>query len=243
MEPCFSRRTVVDFGQNTDRSLKVQGVKSMSRFLKATSAVVLLSTGFIGPTWATKPSRDQADGGKCVAVPNGEPGLFSIPLKTIDGEATSLKQYKGRVMLIVNTASRCGYTSQYSELQSVFSKFKDKGFVVLGFPANDFGGQEPGTNKAIKEFCSVNFKVQFPMFQKASVVGKDQQPLFRYLVEKASAQEGLPSGEVKWNFEKFLVDRSGKIIGRFPSSVAPDSPKLLQAIETALLTNEGASCS
>ena len=220
----------------------------MMEFRKRQLLQISMTVGLFASSevvWATKATRPEvasasqqcAEGRKKIAP------LMEVALKTIDGKKTSLKEYQGRVMLVVNTASRCGYTSQYGELQSVFEKYKERGFVVLGFPANDFGSQEPGSNQEIKEFCTVNFKVQFPMFEKASVVGKEQQPLYRILTSTSNASSGLKPGPIKWNFEKFLIDRDGQVLKRFPSSVAPDEPELTQAIESALLAKEGAACS
>lgn len=157
--------------------------------------------------------------------------LYDIPLKDINGKDVSLKDYKGKALLIVNVASECGYTKQYKPLEAVYQKYKDKGLVVLGFPSNDFGGQEPGSNAEIKEFCSSKYKVTFPMFDKVKVKsGTEQHPLYTALSGKESA---FP-GDVKWNFGKFLVGRDGKIAARFDSKDEPDSEKVTQAIEGAL---------
>lgn len=157
--------------------------------------------------------------------------LLDIPLKDIDGKPTSLKSYEGKVLLIVNVASRCGYTKQYKPLESIYRKYKDQGLVVLGFPSNDFGGQEPGTNKEIKEFCTGNFDVTFPMFDKVGVkAGPGQHPLYAALTGKDSPVPGA----VSWNFGKFLVGRDGKILARFGSKDEPDSEAVTRAIENAL---------
>jgi glutathione peroxidase len=166
----------------------------------------------------------------CAVVPP-VPSLYDIPLKDIEGQATSLKAYQGKVLLIVNVASKCGYTRQYKPLEAVFQKYKEQGLVVLGFPSNDFGGQEPGTNEQIKQFCSSQFKVSFPLFDKVRVKGgKEQHPLYAALTGEASP---FP-GEVKWNFGKFLISRDGQILARFNSGDEPDSAKVAQAIERAL---------
>lgn len=149
----------------------------------------------------------------------------------IDGKETSLTQYKGKVLLIVNTASECGYTPQYEGLQAIYEEYKEQGLVVLGFPANNFGGQEPGSNEEIKQFCSVNYDITFPMFSKISVKGNDQHPLFNYLT---SAENPDFTGEIKWNFEKFLINKEGELIHRFRSDVTPKNNQLLKAIETTL---------
>ena len=156
--------------------------------------------------------------------------LYEIPLKDINGKDTSLKEYKGKVLLIVNVASKCGNTPQYKPLESIYEKYKDKGFLVLGFPSNDFGAQEPGSAAEIKEFCSSKYNVTFPLFEKAPVKGKEKQPLYTALTGKESP---FP-GDVKWNFGKFLVGRDGKIVGRFEPKQKPDSEEVTKAIETAL---------
>lgn len=148
-------------------------------------------------------------------------------MKTIDGEPAPLKQYQGKVVLIVNVASRCGYTPQYAGLEQLYRKYKDRGFVIVGVPANNFGGQEPGTEAEIKEFCKRNYDVTFPMMSKVSVKGGDMTPLYQYLTSSAG-------GDVKWNFTKFLAGKDGKVIGRFEPNVKPDAPELLAAIEKAL---------
>ena len=150
-------------------------------------------------------------------------------MKTIDGKDVDLGTYQGKVVLIVNVASRCGATPQYSGLQDLYEKYKDKGFVVLGFPANDFGAQEPGSDDQIKEFCSTKYAVTFPMFSKITVKGPEKAALYKVLTETAD-----PSGEVGWNFEKFLIGKDGKITGRFKTRVSPDDAELVSAIEAAL---------
>jgi len=150
-------------------------------------------------------------------------------MKTIDGQDVDLGTYQGKVVLIVNVASRCGATPQYAGLQDLYEKYKDKGFVVLGFPANDFGAQEPGSDEQIKEFCSTKYAVTFPMFSKITVKGPEKAALYKVLTETA-----IPSGEVGWNFEKFLIGKDGKIAGRFKTRVSPDDAELVSAIEAAL---------
>jgi glutathione peroxidase len=156
--------------------------------------------------------------------------VLQIPLKDIDGKDTSLNAYAGKVMLVVNVASKCGYTRQYDGLEALWRKNKDRGLVVLGIPSNDFGGQEPGTNEEIKQFCSSKFDVSFPMFDKVHVKGSEQHPLYAALTGPTSP---VP-GPVKWNFGKFLVGKDGKILARFDSSVEPDSAELNKAIDAAL---------
>ena len=158
-------------------------------------------------------------------------GVHEFTVADINGKSQDLKSYKGKVLLIVNTASQCGYTPQYKGLQQVYATYKNKGFEVLGFPSNDFGGQEPGSNKQIKNFCEFNYKVSFPMFAKVTVLGPGQTPLFRYLTADAGKEI---AGPIDWNFEKFLIDPQGKLIARFKSSVAPESPELISKIESLL---------
>jgi glutathione peroxidase len=158
--------------------------------------------------------------------------IYDFSLKNIDGKETSLADYRGKVVLVVNVASRCGFTPQYEGLEKVYLKYKDRGLVILGFPANNFGGQEPGSNEEIKSFCSLKYNVTFPMFAKISVKGDDIHPLYKYLTDKQSDPQF--GGDVKWNFNKFLIGRDGKIIGRFEPAVKPESPEVAQAIEQAL---------
>lgn len=156
--------------------------------------------------------------------------LQAIPLKDIGGKDTSLGDYKGKVLLIVNVASRCGYTRQYSGLEALYRKFKDKGLVVMGFPCNDFGAQEPEDEFGIQKFCKDKFDVTFPMFSKLGVKGAAKHPLYAAL----TGPEAAFPGEVKWNFGKFLVDRSGKVIARYDSKTEPDDAGLVATIEKAL---------
>ena len=156
--------------------------------------------------------------------------IYDIKLKDIDGKDTTLAAYKGKAVLIVNVASKCGYTKQYSGIEATYQKYKDKGLVVLGFPCNQFGGQEPGTNDEIKQFCSSKFGVTFPLFDKIEVNGANRHPLYVALAGKDSP---FP-GDIKWNFNKFLIGKDGKIVNRFDSKIAPESEELTQAIEAAL---------
>ncbi len=165
-----------------------------------------------------------------VALAQPKPSLMDIPLKDIDGKPTSLKPYRGKVLLVVNVASQCGLTPQYSALESLYRKYRDQGLVVLGFPCNDFGAQEPGSNAEIKQFCSAKFEVTFPMFDKLHVKGPEQHPLYAALTGKDSP---FP-GEIQWNFGKFVIGRDGKILKRFEPKVKPESPEVAQAIEAAL---------
>ena len=156
--------------------------------------------------------------------------LYDIPLKDINGKDTSLNAYKGKVLLIVNVASYCGNTPQYKGLEALYEKYKSQGFEVLGFPCNQFGKQEPGSNAEIKEFCTKTYNVTFPMFDKLEVKGPNQHPLYRELSGKSAA---FP-GDVRWNFGKFLVGRDGQVLKRIEPGVKPESPEVVKAIESAL---------
>lgn len=158
--------------------------------------------------------------------------IYDFTMKNIDGKQISLAAYRGHVVLIVNVASRCGFTPQYEGLEKLYQKYQSQGFVILGFPANNFMGQEPGTDEEIKTFCSTKYNVTFPMFSKISVKGGDINPLYKYLTDKSSNPDF--GGDIKWNFNKFLVDKNGKIIGRFEPPVKPDSDTVVQAVEKAL---------
>lgn len=167
------------------------------------------------------------------AEQEGEPvSPLDFKLKSIDGQEMDLAQFKGKPVLLVNVASQCGLTKQYAALQAVHEKYKDQGLVVVGIPANNFGGQEPGTEAEIKEFCTANYKVTFPMTAKISVAGDDQHALYKFLTEEKTAQEF--AGGIEWNFAKFLVDRNGNLMARFASGTTPDDAKVTGAIEKAL---------
>lgn len=157
--------------------------------------------------------------------------IFNYTMKDIDGKEVSLESYKGKVIMVVNVASKCGYTPQYEGLQSLYETYKDDGLVILGFPANNFKGQEPGSDEEIKQFCTLNYGVEFPMFSKVSVKGDDQDELFKYLTQEHNPDF---TGEIKWNFEKFLIDKEGNLIRRFRSNVEPESKEILDAIKSAL---------
>lgn len=158
--------------------------------------------------------------------------IYNYKMKTIDGDPTSLAKYKGDVLLLVNVASSCGYTPQYTALEAVYEKYKDKGLVIVGIPANNFANQESGTEAEIKTFCSKKYHVSFPMMSKVSVVGADQTPLYHYLTDKA--KNPAIAGDVKWNFTKFLIARDGTPVTRFEPAVKPDSPEVIAAIEKEL---------
>ena len=158
--------------------------------------------------------------------------VYDFTLNSIDGQPTPLAQFKGKVVLIVNVASRCGFTPQYAGLEALYRKYKDRGFVVLGFPANNFLWQEPGTDVEIKSFCTTRYQVTFPMFAKISVKGRDKAPLYQFLTDKkANPSTG---GGIGWNFTKFLAGRDGRVISRFAPGVTPESEELRNAIEAAL---------
>jgi glutathione peroxidase len=159
--------------------------------------------------------------------------IYDISVRTIDGKTIKLAEYKNKVILIVNVASECGYTPQYEGLESIYEKYKSQGFVVLGFPCNQFGGQEPGTNEEIKTFCSSKFNVKFSLFDKIEVNGGNRHPLYVLLAGKDSA---FP-GDITWNFNKFLIGRDGKLITRFDSSIEPQSKKLIGLLEQELIKN------
>lgn len=166
------------------------------------------------------------------AEPVKEKGMYEFTMKDIDGNDVSLEKYKGNVVMLVNVASRCGLTPQYEGLQAIYDKYKDRGFTILGFPANNFMGQEPGTEAEIKEFCSLNYNVGFPMFSKISVKGTDQHPLYRFLTHPET-NPGF-DGDITWNFEKFLADRDGKIIARFSPRTVPTDAEVIEKLEAAL---------
>jgi glutathione peroxidase len=177
--------------------------------------------------------------------------LYDISVNRIDGTPTTLAEYKQRVVLIVNVASKCGLTPQYDGLEKLYEKYRDRGLVVAGFPANDFAQQEPGSNDEIQDFCTVNFGVKFPLFEKITVVGDHKHPLYRVLTEAQPTADSTsevpfreqlkkygmtpnPQPEVLWNFEKFLVNRRGMVVKRFAPDTKPDDPELLRAVETEL---------
>jgi glutathione peroxidase len=162
--------------------------------------------------------------------------IYKFSAENIDGVDTPLEKYKGDVVLIVNTASQCGYTPQYKGLQAIYDKYKDKGFVILGFPTNDFGGQEPGSNEEIKEFCTLKYKVSFPMFAKITVKGEETHPLYKFLINKET--NGEFGGEITWNFNKFLANDKGEIVARFSSKDEPESEAVTGAIEKYLAEKE-----
>ena len=156
----------------------------------------------------------------------------TLALTRLDGTDTSLDDYAGQAVLVVNVASKCGFTRQYAGLEALYERYRDRGFTILGFPCNQFGGQEPGSAEEIAEFCSLTYGVSFPMFDKVDVNGPDRHPLFARLTEVADAKG--KAGDVTWNFEKFLVSPRGEVVGRFRTKVEPDDPELVAAIEAVL---------
>ena len=168
----------------------------------------------------------------CAGLSAQSKSIYDFTMKSIDGQQVSLGSYTGKVVLLVNVASKCGFTPQYAGLEAVYEKYKDKGLVIVGIPANNFAQQEPGTNEEIKKFCSNKYNVTFPMMAKVSVLGDDKAPLYQFLTDtSANPQIG---GDIKWNFTKFLFDRSGKPVARFEPNVTPDAPQVTAAIESAL---------
>jgi glutathione peroxidase len=156
--------------------------------------------------------------------------LSNIIVKDMNGKEVKLSSYSGKVLLIVNVASRCGYTPQYQGLETIYEKYKDRGFEILAFPCNDFGGQEPGSNEEIKTFCELNYNVSFRLFDKIKVLGNEKSPLYSFLTNNPAVE----NGDVKWNFEKFLIDKKGNAISRFTSKVKPESDEITKAIEAEL---------
>ena len=161
--------------------------------------------------------------------PSPSSSLYEFTMNDIDGNPLSLSQFRGQVIMIVNTASFCGNTPQYEGLQTLYEQYRNQGFTILAFPANDFGKQEPGTNKEIAQFCYTKYSLEFPLFSKITVLGDQKHPLYRYLTEKTA----FP-GEIKWNFQKFLVDRTGQVIARYAPKQQPLTPQIVGDIEQAL---------
>jgi glutathione peroxidase len=201
----------------------------MLRFLGTLSLAAVLAGSSLAVGSENKPMSD----GAAMA---GKNMPLHFKMESIDGQPVDLDSYKGQVILLVNTASKCGLTPQYEPLQAIYSKYKDQGFTILAFPANNFGQQEPGGDEQIKEFCSMNYSVTFPLFSKVSVKGDDICPLYQYL----TSDETNPgfSGEIPWNFTKFLVDKSGKVVARFEPKTRPDDQAVIAAIEKELAARQ-----
>ena len=166
-------------------------------------------------------------------MPLTTPDFYHIPFATIDGQPTSLADYSGKVLLVVNVASQCGNTPQYAGLEKLYETYKDRGLVVIGFPANNFGEQEPGTNEEIATFCKTTYGVTFPMMAKISVKGEDIHPLYAYLITQPDS-----TADLTWNFNKFLIDRHGKVVARYTQKTKPDDPALVSRIEELLAQNK-----
>jgi glutathione peroxidase len=171
----------------------------------------------------------------CVASASGQEspaGALAFKMKSITGQEVNLADYQGKVLLIVNVASKCGYTPQYAQLESLYEKYKDRGVVVLGFPCNQFLWQEPGGDEQIAEFCSKTYGVKFPMFSKVEVNGANASPLYKYLTSLETKPAG--KGKISWNFEKFVVGKNGQVVARFAPRVAPDAPEVVSVIDAEL---------
>lgn len=192
---------------------------------KLTLTIAVIAIGLVAVFVSARTFNSTPSGNKAASV-------YDFALKDIDGNQVKLEQYRGKAVMIVNVASRCGFTPQYEGLEAIYRKYKDQGFVVLGFPANNFKGQEPGTDQEIKSFCSTKYDVTFPVFSKISVKGDDQHPLYKYLTGKETNPQ-FP-GEITWNFNKFLLDKTGRVVARFDSKERPESEKVMQSIEQAL---------
>ncbi len=194
----------------------------MVRFFSAIVVVIMA----LGVSLQTSPAYAQERG---LLMASKTTSLYDFTMLDIDGKPVNLGQYRGKVLLLVNTASFCGNTPQYSDLQSLYEQYHDKGFEILAFPANNFGQQEPGSNEEIKSFCFTKYSLTFPLFSKISVKGTDKHPLYQYLTEQSPY-----SGEVEWNFQKYLVDRSGNIVGRFHHRTKPSAPEVVKEVERTL---------
>jgi len=193
---------------------------------------VLAAIGLIagvGSSDLLEPMPAQATQEGTVLMAAQTPMVYDFTLNDIDGKPVSLSQFRGKALLLVNTASFCGNTPQYSDLEKMYEQYKEKGFEILAFPANNFGQQEPGTNAEIKDFCYTKYSLSFPLFGKISVKGADKHPLYRYLTE----QSPFP-GEVEWNFQKYLVDRSGKVVARYHHRTKPLAPDVVRDVERVL---------
>lgn len=203
----------------------------------STGCALLLAAALASTAFGDKPVSDTTT--ETFTVKSGKKetkmapkSVLDFKMKNIDGKEVKMADYKGKVLLMVNVASRCGYTKQYTGLEKIHEQYKKDGLVVMGFPSNDFGAQEPGTDAEIKAFCTTDYGVTFPMFSKIPVKGDQQNSLYKFLTEKETNPKF--AGEIKWNFEKFLVDRKGNVVARFKSADAPEDEKVLAAITTAL---------
>ncbi len=208
---------------------------TIQRWISVAGLLAFALGGMITPNFAGQAlagdttNLDSPSSPLVVAKNTTASSLYEFTMDDIDGKPRSLKDFQGKVMLIVNTASFCGNTPQYEGLQTLYEKYRDQGFTILAFPANDFGQQEPGTNKEIAEFCYTKYSLEFPLFSKITVLGDSKHPLYRYLTE----QTPFP-GEIKWNFQKFLVDRSGSVVARYRPGMKPLTQEIIHDIETHL---------
>jgi glutathione peroxidase len=194
--------------------------QTMKRFVAAFAIASALMLSAAGIRAEDKPATTQPT------------SVYDFTMSDIDGKPVNLADYKGKVLLIVNVASKCGNTPQYEGLEKAYDKYKEKGLVIMGFPANNFGSQEPGTNEQIKEFCTSTYSVAFPMFSKISVKGSDQDPLYKYLTGVDTKPQ--KKGDITWNFEKFLINRDGTVAARFAPKTKPEDPTVVASIEAAL---------
>lgn len=207
----------------------------MKRFKAFAAIAAAFSLGRIllgGPPPPHDVVKDPTTSPPAASKDNTPVSPLDFSVKSIDGKDQKLADYKGKVVLMVNVASKCGFTPQYKSLEAVYEKYSEKGLVIIGFPANNFNHQEPGTDEEIKEFCSSKYDVKFPLMSKISVKGDDKAPLYQFLTSDKS--NGDFGGEIGWNFTKFLVDRNGNVIGRFSSQTTPDSATVTDTIEKAL---------
>ena len=193
----------------------------------ALAAIGLVAGGGSKDLFVLSPAQAKQE--EAILMAAQTPMVYDFTLNDIDGKPVSLSQFRGKVVLLVNTASFCGNTPQYTDLEKMYEQYREKGFEILAFPANNFGQQEPGTNEEIKTFCHTKYSLSFPLFSKISVKGDDKHPLYRYLTE----QSPFP-GEVEWNFQKYLVDRSGKVVARYHHRMKPLAQDIVQDVERVL---------
>ncbi|MDZ4710822.1 MAG: glutathione peroxidase [bacterium] len=203
----------------------------MNKKLLITALVISALTIYNGCSKLTSQNNTSITNNKSNKEGNKElnKNIYDLSVKTMDGEVKQLSDYKGKVLLIVNVASKCGYTTQYEGLEKIYEANKDKGFEILAFPCNDFGEQEPGSNDEIRTFCETKYSVTFPLFDKVQVLGENKNPLYERLINNSE-----PAGDIGWNFEKFLIDKEGDIAGRYKSKVKPESEELTAAIDQEL---------
>lgn len=197
--------------------------------MKTTIILGLFLSAVLFAGYSCSKSTEKTEKKEMINKSLSEINIYDINVKDIDGKDVSLSDYKGKVLLIVNVASQCGYTPQYEGLQKIYAKYKERGFEILAFPCNDFGGQEPGSNSEIKDFCSSKYSVTFTLFDKVKVLGNERSTLYAKLIQYE------PTGDISWNFEKFLIDKNGYVKGRYKSKVKPDGEELTAAIDSELL--------